>query len=79
MDQPFDYIVSNPNILNGKPCISGTRISVDIILEWIATGATISDIIEKFEYLSEESVKQAILYAANYLHNDIIIEVDDAA
>lgn len=79
MIKNFNHIISNPNILNGKPCISGTRISVDIILEWLATGATIQEIVKKFNYLSEEAVRQAIMYASNFLHNEIIIEVEDVA
>ena len=40
----FDRIVSDPAVLGGKPIIKGTRISVELVLEWIASGtaATIS-------------------------------------
>ena len=79
MNTHFTRIVSNPEILNGKPCIAGTRISVDIILEWIASGASVSDIVRTYPHLSEEAVKEAIRYAAYYLQNDIMIEVKIAA
>ncbi len=36
----FQHIVSNQGILGGKPCIKGTRISVQLILEWVAVGTT---------------------------------------
>lgn len=75
----FSHIVSNPGILNGKPCIKGTRISVQIILEWIASGASIKDIITKYPHLSEEGVKEAIHYAAKFMDNEIIIETTLAA
>ena len=47
MLERFDQLTSNPNILGGKPCIKGTRISVDIILEWVASGASIADLIKQ--------------------------------
>jgi uncharacterized protein (DUF433 family) len=40
----YQYITSNRGILGGKPIVKGTRISVDLILEWIATGGTIEQI-----------------------------------
>ena len=43
----FDKISSNPNILGGKPCVKGSRISVELILEWMASGATIPAIQQK--------------------------------
>ena len=64
MLEQFSELTSNPNILGGKPCIKGTRISVDIILEWIASGASVSDLIQQFPHLSEEGVRQALQYAA---------------
>ena len=70
----FNHIVSNPGILNGKPCIKGTRISVQIILEWIASGASVKDIATKYSHLSEEGVIEAIQYAAKFMDNEIIIE-----
>ncbi len=60
----FTHIVSNPEILGGKPCIKGTRISVQIILEWIASGASIERIVQKYPHLSEKAVQEAIIYAS---------------
>ncbi len=79
MEHKFDKIVSNPEILGGKPCIAGTRISVEIILEWIASGANIDAIITKFPYLEKDAVKQAIIYASKFTENEIVIEVEYAA
>jgi len=75
----FSKIVSNPEILGGKPCIVGTRISVDIILEWIASGASISDIVKQYPHIEEVAVVQAIQYAAMFIKNEIFIEVKRAA
>ena len=79
MKAKFDKIVSNPKILGGKPCIVGTRISVEIILEWIASGANINEIITKYLHLSKEAVKQVIMYASKFSENEIVIEVEYAA
>ena len=79
MKNTFDKIVSNPKILGGKPCIAGTRISVEIILEWIASGAGINEIVSKYSYLTKDAVKQAIIYASKFVENEIIIEVEYAA
>ncbi len=79
MKLKFDKIVSNPDILGGKPCIAGTRISVEIILEWIASGANIKEIISKYSYLTEDAVIQAVLYASSFVENEIVIEVEYAA
>jgi uncharacterized protein (DUF433 family) len=58
----FQFITSNPKILGGKACIRGTRISVELILEWIANGSTITEICDEFDQLSREAVREAILY-----------------
>ena len=60
----FPNIVANPAILGGKPCLKGTRISVDLVLEWVASGATPDAIVAKYSHLNREAVQEAILYAA---------------
>jgi len=59
----FKHIVSDPGILRGKPIIKGSRISVQFILELIASGPGVKDIVAEFPHLTEESVKEAILFA----------------
>ena len=74
--QQFDFITMNPLILGGKPCIKGTRISVEFILELIASGASIADIVKNYPHLTEIGVKQAIEYATSQLKNDVVFEVN---
>ena len=76
---PFPNIVANSEILNGKPCIKGTRISVELILEWLGTGGTPESIAAKHPLLTSELVMEAIRYAARFAKNEIIIEVQAAA
>ncbi|MCY7328954.1 MAG: DUF433 domain-containing protein [Saprospiraceae bacterium] len=71
----FKHIISDPDILHGKPIIKGSRISVQLILEWIASGASISDIVVEFPHLSVESVREAVLYASRFADHEILIEV----
>ena len=70
----FNHITFNPLILNGKPIIAGSRISVEIILEWLATGATIGAIYEQNEHLPRGSVEEAIQYASQFAKNEILLE-----
>jgi uncharacterized protein (DUF433 family) len=68
----FDRIVSNSAILGGKPTIKGTRISVEMVLEWMASGATRDDILKGYSHLSAEDVEQAIGYAAKAVKNEVL-------
>jgi uncharacterized protein (DUF433 family) len=79
MNPPFPHIVSSPDILNGKPCITGTRISVELILEWLGTGGTPETIAAKHPLLTPELVMEAIRYAARFAKNEIVIEVKPPA
>ncbi|NUQ24568.1 MAG: DUF433 domain-containing protein [Saprospiraceae bacterium] len=71
----FKYIVSDSNILGGKPIIKGSRVSVQLILEWIADGASIEDIHKEFPNLPVVGIREAILYASRFLDNEILIDV----
>jgi len=72
----FQRIVSDPSVLGGKPCIRGTRISVEFILELIASGASRDDIIRAWPNLTAEDVEEAVLYAARFLKNEIVVNVE---
>ena len=72
----FDRITSNSAILGGKPVIRGTRISVELILEWMASGATRDDILRKHAHLSAEDVEQALAYAAAAVRNEVLVTTE---
>ncbi len=59
-----DLLTQDPEILGGKPIISGTRISVETILELISSGMSIEDIIKEYSFLNKEKIQAAIDYAA---------------
>jgi uncharacterized protein (DUF433 family) len=72
----LDRIVCNPAILGGKPCVKGTRISVEFNLELVASGASRDDIVKTYPHLTPEDVEQALRYAAESLKNDIIVTAE---
>jgi uncharacterized protein (DUF433 family) len=74
----LDRIIYDPTILGGKPIIRGTRISVEMILEWIASGATRDDIVRKHPHLSDADVEQALTYAASVARNEILVSAEVA-
>ena len=72
------HIVLNPEILGGKPTIEGTRLSVDHILGLLADGMSQHEIVDSYPELTIDDVTSAIQYAAEAIHNDVIIEVKRA-
>ncbi len=68
----FDRITSDPGILGGKPIIRGTRISVEMVLEWVASGASRDEILLRSPHLSSDDVEQALGYAAAAVRNEIL-------
>ena len=57
-------IVSDPDILRGKPVIQGSRLSVEKILENLACGDTFDDLLDAYPFLTVEDIRAAIGYAA---------------
>lgn len=71
----FTRIVFAPAILGGKPCIKGTRISVEMILEWVASGASRDDIMMSYPQLMADDVDEAIRYAETAIQS--LDSIDD--
>jgi uncharacterized protein (DUF433 family) len=69
-------IVCDPAILGGKPCIRGTRISVEFLLELIASGAAKPEILGAYPHLTAEDIEAAMLYASRVLKNESLFEVE---
>ena len=65
MNDIIKYIYINPDIRFGKPCIKGTRIAVADILQWLASGMTINEILDDYPLLEETHIKAALNFAAN--------------
>jgi uncharacterized protein (DUF433 family) len=58
----FTFITTDKEILNGTPIIINTRISVEIIMEWIANGATLTSIYGTYNHLPKGSLEEVILF-----------------
>lgn len=74
----MNRIVSNPKILGGKPVIKGTRLSVDFILNLLASGASEKEILEDYQHITIEDIYACLTFAANSLKNDIYLELEHA-
>ena len=66
-DQLLDRITINPDICHGKPSIRNTRLSVEMILEYLAAGDTVEDLLAEFKDLEREDVQACLSYAAKTL------------
>ena len=60
----MDRITSNPNICHGKPCIRGLRYPVQSVLEWLAGGMTVADVLVDYPDLEADDIYAALAYAA---------------
>lgn len=60
-----NIITIEPGKRGGKPCIRGMRITVSDILNWLASGMTVEDILNDFEELTKEDIYAALSYAAH--------------
>ena len=60
----LDRITQQPNVMGGKACIRGMRVTVGMIVGQIGTGLSIEDVIADYPYIEREDVMQALRYAA---------------
>ncbi len=60
----LDRITQDPEIMGGKPCVRGMRVTVGMIVGQIGAGHSIEDLLAEYPYLEREDVLQALRYAA---------------
>lgn len=60
----LDRITRSPEIMGGKPCLRGMRVTVGTIVGLVASGHSTAEILDNYPYLEEEDVRQALAYAA---------------
>lgn len=68
-------IVVNPKIMMCKPVIRGTRLTVEIIIEKIAYGATFKDIKKEYPFIMTDDIRAALLYAAKSISHEEVYAV----
>ena len=69
------HIIADPSVMGGKPVIRGTRISVESILEKVAAGESVDQIVSEHPYITAEHVRAALEYAASVFKNVVVYEV----
>ena len=70
-------IISNPKIMMGKPVIAGTRITVELILEKLAAGESIEQLLTEHPQLTLLSVRAALDFAAQALRADVLYPLQE--
>ena len=73
------WIVSDPEVMMGKPVAVGTRITVELILEKLAAGESIEQILEAHPRLTREAVQAGLRFAAEALRADVVYPIVEAS
>jgi len=60
----LDRITSDPNVMGGKACVRGMRISVSLVVNLVANGMSFEEILDEYPDLEPEDIRQALRYAA---------------
>jgi uncharacterized protein (DUF433 family) len=68
-------ISSDPEIMVGKPCIKGTRITVELILRELGAGHSFADVLDAYPHLTEEDLRAAPAFAADYMQHETVLPV----
>jgi uncharacterized protein (DUF433 family) len=62
--QGVQRITMDPEVMGGKPCIRGMRVTVGMVVESMAAGRTVEQLLEDFPYLEEADIREALAFAA---------------
>ena len=74
-----ERIVTDPDLLMGKPVVKGTRLSVELILGWLAQGWTIERVLENYPQLQYADVLAALAFASDMLREERYVAIHQAA
>jgi uncharacterized protein (DUF433 family) len=69
------WIVSDPYVMMGKPVVAGTRITVELILEKLAAGESVEQILSAHPRLNRKAIQAALAFAGEVLRADVIYPV----
>ncbi len=70
MERKYRWIEVNPNVCHGKPVFRGTRVLVADVLEMLASGMSIDEVLEEYPQLTKEMILEAIALAAELLRRE---------
>jgi len=68
-------VVSDTNVMMGKPVVEGTRITVELILEKLSAGESIEQILDSHPTLTRDGIRAAMRYAVEVLRSDVILPI----
>jgi uncharacterized protein (DUF433 family) len=74
-----ERIVTDPDILMGKPTVKGTRISVELILGWLAQGWTHEQVLESYPHITRDDILAALAFAADLMRDEQYAAIHKAA
>ncbi len=74
-----ERIVTDPDILMGKPTVKGTRISVELILGWLAQGWTYEQVLESYPHVTRDDILAALAFAADLMRDEQYAAIHKAA
>lgn len=75
----IERITANPKILGGKPIVQGTRLSVEFILELLASDVPEEEILEDYTHLTRDDIHACLKYAARTCRNEIYVELESVS
>ena len=75
MDTKQEVIVRNLAIMNGKPTINGTRITVELILKKLSEGTTVVDLLKIYPQITTSQILATLDYAATIISNEELLDV----
>jgi uncharacterized protein (DUF433 family) len=73
------WITSDPSVMMGKPVIEGTRITVELVLEKLAAGETVEQVLGAHPRLTREAIQAALAFAAEALRADVVYPIGGEA
>lgn len=74
-----ERIVSNPAIMVGKPTIKGTRITVELILDYLGDGGSVDELVLDYPHLTRADVEAALRFAADWMRLEEIVFAEPEA
>jgi len=76
VEELLDRIEVDPGKLGGKPVIRGTRIPVSLVVQLVASGMSVDEIVREYPELSHEDIKAALLYAAKLMEKEVVLAIE---
>ena len=64
-----------PGVMGGKPCIKGTRITVEVLIDHLSAGETVDELLEGYPGIDADDIRAALAFAADHLRTNGFVAV----